>query len=170
VFNWTKDEMGCRNYQAQLEEHLSADPSRTGDREFDAHLRDCAGCREALSAARLASGLVRAAAAPAAPSQEMASDRFVFRVMAAIRDQEFRRALPGAIWRPVEVLASRFALVAAMVLLALSVYLAESGPVPAPVAAADSQAEVGAVVPDPQLQAVNADEGLISLSEADNGY
>jgi hypothetical protein len=170
VFNWTKDQMGCRKYQARLEEHLSADSSRTSDPELDAHLRDCASCREAFAAARLASDMIRAAAAPSSQAEEIASDRFVFRVMAAIRDQDLRRALPSAIWRPVEVLASRFALVAAMVLLALSVYLAESGPVPAPMVAVDSQAEVGAVVPDPQLQAVNADEGLISLSEADNGF
>ena len=77
------------------------------------------------------------------------------------------------IWRPLELLASRFALVAAAVLLALSVYLAEfAPPFRAPAASAPaitSQAELGAGLPEPAPQPSNEDEVLTSLAETANG-
>ena len=50
------------------------------------------------------------------------------RVMASIREEISRRAAPNVIWRPLELLASRFALAAAAVLLMLSIYMAEFAP------------------------------------------
>jgi hypothetical protein len=87
---------------------------------------------------------------------------FVTRVMAAIR--EATQAAPNAIWRPLELLASRIALVAAVVLLALSVYLRESTPARG-TAAINAGAEVGAVLPEPPAQPADADEVLMSLAD-----
>jgi hypothetical protein len=91
------------------------------------------------------------------------SPAFVTRVMASIR--EATQAVPTTIWRPLELLASRMAVVAAVVLLLLSLYLREmttarsTAPVNAP-------AEVGALLPEPPAQPADADEVLISLADA----
>ena len=158
--------MGCRKYRARLEDRVSGGASRDRlDTALDEHLRTCGRCREALDAALLASDLAHGV--EFAP--EIPSERFVARVMAAIRDEEARLWLPNAIWRPLEVLASRFALVAAVVLLALSVYLAEFASVRG-MTFANPQTEVGAAMPEPPAQPANADEVLMSLVDKDNGF
>jgi hypothetical protein len=91
------------------------------------------------------------------------SGAFVTRVMASIR--EAAEAAPSAIWRPLELLASRMALVAAVVLLALSVYLREFAPARGTVAL-NAPAEVGAVMPEPPAQPADADEVLMSLADS----
>jgi hypothetical protein len=133
--------------------------------ELAAHLRECAACREAFDAAQLAGAIVRSACEP--PPQ--VSGAFVTRVMAAIRDQDDRRTAAGAFWRPIEHLASRFAMAASVLLLAASVYLVEFAP-PFPVPPVNPQTEVGALIPDPPAQPSNQDEVLMSLVEMENGY
>ena len=160
MFDWTRSGKACRKYRLQLEDRVSgeASPPRA---ELEKHLRQCAHCREALESAVLGAELVRGAATLTVEP----SERFVARVMAAIRDQE--KSLPAApdtIWRPLEALASRFAFVAAMVLLALSVYLAGFTP-PRSTAVVNSQTEIGAGMPEPPAQPGNADEVLMSLAE-----
>ena len=48
--------------------------------------------------------------------------------MARIRQEEARAKSPAAFWAPLEFLASRLSLTAAVLLLALSVYLVEFAP------------------------------------------
>lgn len=125
------------------------------------HLRGCADCREALNDARIAGKLMRHAGYP----ENAASPAFVTRVMASIR--EATQAAPNAIWRPLELLASRTALAAAVVLLALSVYLQEFAPARGAVAL-NATAEIGAVLPEPPAQPADADEVLMSLADTGN--
>jgi hypothetical protein len=159
-------QMGCRSYRARMEDCLAEDTGRLGaDPELAAHLEGCDACREAFDAGLLAGRIVRNACEPAAE----VSGAFVTRVMASIRDEESRRAAAGAMWRPIELLASRFALAASVVLLAASVYLVEFAP-PFDMPATTSQTEVAGVMPEPPAQPSNQDEVLMSLVEMENGY
>jgi hypothetical protein len=122
-------------------------------------LRSRAIFKSAAIAALIASKLMRHARYP----ENAVSGAFVTRVMASIR--EAAEAAPSAIWRPLELLASRMALVAAVVLLALSVYLREFAPARGTVAV-NGPAEIGAVMPEPPAQPADADEVLMSLADS----
>ena len=154
-------QMDCRSCRAEMEDYLTGG----AEAELAAHLRDCTACREAFDAGLLASRIVRNACEP----HEGVSGAFVTRVMAAIRDEEARRAASGAIWRPIELLASRFALAASVVLLAASVYLVEFAP-PFEMPATTSQTEVVGLMPEPPAPPSNQDEVLMTLVEMENGY
>jgi hypothetical protein len=199
VFDWTRKATastatGCPEYSARLEERLESAlesvpagaPSRPVDAnvngnvdvKFEAHLLECAQCRTALDDAGLAGQLIRNATGSEALPAERNPDIFTRRVMAAIRETSRLNAI-GGIWRPLELLASRFALAAAVVLLALSVYLAEFAPpfhIPAlnsqtEASQSDSaQAEIGADLPEPPAQPSNQDEVLTSLAERTNDF
>lgn len=158
MFSRTDARFGCPEYQASLEDVL-----REGEvciepgSPLELHLRSCADCRGALNEALIASKLMLHARYP----ETAPSAAFVTRVMAAIR--EATQAAPSAIWRPLELLASRMALVAAVVLLALSVYLREFAP--ARGAVVNGPVEIGAGMPEPPALPADADEVLVSLSD-----
>jgi hypothetical protein len=149
------------------------------DVELDAHLLECARCRAALDDGGFAGRLIRNASVSEAPSVDTNLDMFARRVMAAIREESWRRNAIGGIWRPLELLASRFALAAAVVLLALSVYLAEfAPPFHMPSTSAQTEAsqadgtetEIGAGLPEPPSQPSSQDEVLTSLAEKTNDF
>jgi len=168
MFEQMKTGLGCRKYSAQLEDLLESDETSSVDASLQEHLDQCERCRVALADARLVSSLMRDA-----PPMNTHTDAFVARVMDEISSEVTRQVGSLGIWRPIELLASRFALVAAAVLLALSVYLAEfAPPFRMPVAGSvqmESQAELGAGLPEPPSQPSNADEVLISIAEMPNG-
>ena len=157
----------CVTYQVRIEDMLGASPETIeSDAELAAHLRQCTRCREGLAAAQLSERFFSAASEP--PVQP--SDAFVTRVMASIREEEARLAVPSAVWRPLEVLASRFALVAAVVLLALSVFLGEFGQaLRQPEIATANTTEITGDWPEPPAQPATQDEVLMSLVDVDNG-
>jgi hypothetical protein len=159
MFSRTNARFGCPEYQASIEEAVGeGHASVEAGSGLDRHLQGCADCRQALSDALLASKLMR----HARYQENASSPVFVTRVMALIR--EATQAAPSAIWRPLELLASRMALVAAMVLLLLSLYLRIFTPARGAVAV-NAQTEVGAGLPEPPAQPADADEVLISLSD-----
>ena len=164
MFNRKKETMGCPEYGAKLEENLKPNGLNT-DAVLDAHLRECAQCREAMETALLASQLVRDAQRPV---KAAGSEAFVTRVMAAIRERELSLAGPGAIWRPLELLASRVALGAAVVLLGLSFYIAKFAPA-GDLATLNGQVEIGAGLPERPVLPATEDEVLLSLADMNNG-
>jgi hypothetical protein len=164
VFNRKKETLGCPEYGARLEANLTAGGPIT-DAALSVHLRECPPCREAMETSLLASQLVRDAQRPV---RAATSEAFVTRVMAAIREQELRRAIASGIWRPLELLASRVALVAAVLLLALSFYITRFAP-PLDTTASNGQAEIGAGLPERPALPANEDEVLMSLADMDNG-
>jgi predicted anti-sigma-YlaC factor YlaD len=156
----TEPRFGCPEYQASLEDVVrEGDATVEPNSALERHLQVCGDCRQALSDALIASKLMRHARYP----EHAVSGAFVTRVMASIR--EAAEAAPSAIWRPLELLASRMALVAAVVLLALSVYLREFAPARS-AAVVNTPAEVGAVMPEPPAQPADADEVLMSLADS----
>ncbi len=150
---------GCPEYQASLEDAVSEGKARIQpDSQLQRHLENCADCRQALGDALEASKLMQ----HARPLND-ASAAFVTRVMASVRAAG---AAPPTIWRPLELLASRVAMVAAVILLALSVYLREFAP-PRGAVAVNGNTEIG-VLPEPPAQPANADDVLMTLAERGN--
>src|SRR5438046_10371395 len=119
-------ERACRKYQMRMEEYLNAPQAAESDAVLTEHLRECDECRESFAAAQLSRRLF-ADAEP--PSLDYAhSEPFVTRVMASIREEQALISAPGPVWRPLEILASRFALVGAVGVRALRVLLGEYAP------------------------------------------
>jgi hypothetical protein len=160
VYNKPNIPMGCRKFEARLEDHLGG----AADSELDDHVAHCEQCRSALEDSRLAGDLLREAWGPAGePSQA-----FLANVMARIRQEEVRAKSPAAFWAPLEFLASRLSLTAAVLLLALSVYLVEF--TPRRIAPPDSiRTELSASdFPQPPGDPVSNEEVLQSLAERNN--
>jgi hypothetical protein len=118
-----------------------------------------------LDDSRLAGDLLREAWEPASePGRAFAAS-----VMARIHLEEARAKSPAAFWAPLEFLASRLSLTAAVVLLVLSVYLVESAPRRS-VSMGSIRTELSASdFPQPPSDPVSNEEVLQSLLERNNG-
>ena len=161
MFNKSNIPKRCEKFEAQFEDYLGGAP----DPELDSHLAHCQECSAALEDSRLAGNLLREAWEPASePSQA-----FLANVMARIYQEEARAKSPAAFWAPLEFLASRLSLTAAVILLALSVYLVEFarhrnvslGSIRTELSASD--------FPQPPGDPVSNEEVLQSLAERNNG-
>jgi len=91
-------------------------------------------------------------------------------VWAKIREEQSRAESTAAFWSPIEFLASRLSLIAAMILLAASVYLVEFEPhrtLPPLV----NRTELSAGdFPQPPREPVSNEELLQSLAERNDGH
>jgi HAMP domain-containing protein len=93
------------------------------------------------------------------------SRAFVVNLMARIRQEEARAKSPAAFWTPLEFLASRLSLTAAVVLLALSFYLVKFAP-RRNVSMGTIRTELSAGdFPQPPSDPVSNEEVLQSLAE-----
>jgi len=154
--------MGCRKYEARLEDYLQG----TSDSELDEHLLQCAHCSAALENSRFAGDLVRQVWEPAVEPRPM----FLAGVLAKIREEKLRAESPAAFWNPLEFLASRLAMTASVLLLALSIYLVGFAPQRAPVAQLPNRTELSASdFPQPPGDPDSNEEVLVSLSERQYG-
>jgi predicted anti-sigma-YlaC factor YlaD len=162
MFSRTDARFGCPEYQESLEDVVrEGEACIEPNSPLDRHLQSCADCRQALNDALIASKLMHHARYP----ENELSAAFVTRVMASIR--EASQTVASSFWRPLELLASRMALVAAVALLALSVYLGEFAPARGTVAV-NGTVEIGAGLPEPPAQPANADEVLMSLADTED--
>lgn len=153
--------MRCRKFEARIEDYL--DGAR--DLELQQHLEHCPDCRSALEDSRLAGNLMRQAWEPASEARP----EFFAGVMARIREQKVSQESPEVFWRPLEFLASRLALTAAVLLLALSSYLVGVGPRQT-TATLSNRTELSASdLPQPPGDPVSNEEVLLSLAERNNG-
>jgi hypothetical protein len=160
MFMRTKAPAQCRKYEARLEDYLGG----AVDPELEEHLNRCANCRTALEDARMAGNWVRGACEPASEP----SGVFLAGVMTRIREEQTQ--FTGAFWNPLEFLASRLSLTAAMLLLALSVYVAGFTSRHTTTPSAPSQSELNATdFPQPPGDPVSNEEVLLSLAERDYG-
>jgi len=159
MFSRRDTRFGCPEYHASLEDLLrEGEPCLEPNSPLGRHVEGCANCNQALNDALLASKLMRHARYP----EHASSPALLTRVMASIR--EATQEAPSAIWRPLELLASRMALVAAVLLLVLSVYLREFAPARG-TAAINASTEIGPIMPEPPAQPADADEVLMSLAD-----
>jgi hypothetical protein len=161
VFNRSNQPAECREFEARFEDYLGG----ALDRELEAHLSRCEHCSTALDDSRLAGELLRGAWEPASEP----SRAFLSNVMARIHQEEVRAKSPAAFWAPLEFLASRLSLTAAVLLLALSVYLAEFAPrLSTPLNAIRTELSASDF-PQPPGDPVSNEEVLQSLAERANG-
>jgi hypothetical protein len=161
MFNKSNRSIPCREMESRLEDFLSG----AQDPELQAHLSQCERCSTALEDSRLAGSLLREALEPASePTQA-----FLANVMARIHQQDVEVRSPAAFWAPLEFLASRLSLTAAVILLALSVYLVEFTPHRS-LTLGSIRTELSASdFPQPPSDPVSNEEVLQSLAERTNG-
>jgi hypothetical protein len=161
VFRKSKPPMQCRKFEARLEDYLVG----ASDSGLQQHLAECAACRAALEDSRLAGNLLRQALEPSREPRPA----FLAGVMAKIQEEKARAESPAAFWGPLEFLASRLSLTAAVLLLALSAYLVEFAP-HRNMAQIPGQTELSASdFPQPPRDPVSNEEVLQSLAERNNG-
>ncbi len=161
MFNKPNIPIGCQKFELRFVDFLGGAP----DSEFDDHLAHCGECRSALEDSRLAGDLLREAWEPASEP----SRAFLANAMARIREEEARAKSPAAFWTPLEFLASRLSLTAAVILLALSVYLAEFAPrQDVPLGSVGAQL-TASDFPQPPADPVSNEEVLQSLAVRTHG-
>ena len=153
----------CKQYEARWENYLEGTADSNSVEELTAHLERCAGCREALEAARLGRELLSQNLSPA-PEPGVA---FAARVVASIRAQQNWRLAAGDFWRPLEVLAARLVWTATVALLVLAAYLVGVAPRQNR-GQVSSHTEVSEGFPEPAQQPADKDEVLLTLAE--DGY
>jgi len=161
VFNKPNVPIGCQKFELRYEDYLGGAP----DPELEDHLAQCADCRSVMDDSRLAGDLLRETWEPTSEP----SRAFVSNVMARIRQEEAQAESRAAFWTPLEFLASRLSLTAAVLLLALSVYLVEFAPRRS-VQMGTIRTELSASdFPQPPGDPVSNEEVLQSLAERTNG-
>ena len=148
----------CKDYESLLEDQLEGQLNPVSQSRVAAHLAACPACREAFEDARTGSELLRLSHQPTADPGEF----FAGRVMASIRAEVKARA--GSFWRPLETLAWRFSLSAALALVVMAGYVVIS-PAYLPSALATRQAEVRELFPDPVQQPTGRDDVLVAIAE-----
>ena len=161
MFGETANSGACREYELRLEDFLSG----TADAELESHLAECSHCASAIENARLAGTWLRRSWPP---THEPRST-FLGNVMARIREEQARADSSVAFWNILEFLASRMAMTAAVVLLAVSAYLAGASSRPAVIV--PTRAELtSADFPQPPVDPVSNEEVLQSLAENSYGH
>jgi predicted anti-sigma-YlaC factor YlaD len=152
--------MRCRKFEARLEDYLEG----SSHSEVDEHLIHCPDCRAALEDSRLAGDLLRGAWEPAGEPRQA----FTAGVLTKIREEQSHAESAAAFWRPLEFLTSRLSLTAAMLLLALSVYVVEFVPRrTAPPSLNRTELSAGDF-PQPPQDPVSNEEVLESLAGRNN--
>ncbi len=159
-----REQTACKGYEARLEDHLSGTQAPPATNELEAHLAGCAGCREALEAARVSRQLLQ----ESLESAGTPSGAFATRVVAAIHAEENRRLAAADFWRPLETLASRLAWTAAVALLVMTAFFfqfrATGGP-----GRFSTQTEISEGFPELGGQPAAQDEVLMTLAEGAHG-
>jgi hypothetical protein len=155
----------CIRFEADLEDFLNGTLHGPALELLRAHLPACGVCRQALENARPSGALLRTALHPAAPL----NPGFVRRVMAAIRVAEDRRHdASRLLWSPVEALAARLALAAALALAVMAVFVVRDSYRSNSVASSG-----GPVVEDvlfaPASAPVSGDDVLLAMAPRDHG-
>ena len=158
--DWT----ACSENEALLEDYASGQLNAGAAGRLMAHLDLCSGCREAFEEARLSAQLIRDNCAPQADP----GAGFARRVMAAIREEAARRAQAGGFWHPLEVLAMRLAVTAALALAFLVGYGLRPT-FPPSTAEVVLQPEVRELFPAPARAPASGDEVLMTIADRTNG-
>jgi anti-sigma factor RsiW len=155
----------CTEFEVQLEDFVSNELSPAQHDRIAAHLRECSACSDAVEFATVSRQVLQHS------SEEVADPGpfFTRRVMASVRAEEERAPGGGGFWKFLEVLSLRAAWSAAAALALLLTYGAVSGiPVRPPVAEIRAADSVG-LFPDPGNQAINSDDVLTYVGEANHG-
>jgi anti-sigma factor RsiW len=154
----------CTEYEALLEDSVSGEIGGADAARLSQHLKECAGCREALEFVALSPRLLRIAEPTVEPGPGFARN-----VMARIRADKEVRAEKG-FWQPLISLSWRFAATAALALAVLVAYDTTSHTQPDPTVASISAAHSQDIFsPDPTRMPASRDEVMMMVAENENG-
>lgn len=161
--NYTKG--ACPEFEARLEDLLSGQLVGSEKAVTAQHLGECSACRGAFDSASHISQFLKYSFA----EDVVAEAGFAHRTMAAIRVEEDRLAEENSFWRPMQIMAWRLALSAALALVLLFAY-ARFVPLPVPSAARIvAQTSDPELIPDPAARPLNGDEVLLMGAEFSYG-
>ena len=156
----------CREFETMLEDSLAGCLGSADEERLSAHLSSCAACRQALEEARLSGQLVHFARQPI----EDPGASFTQGVMVAVRREEARRTRAWNFWRPIEVLALRLSLTAALALALLCAYGVTQSRFATPAETEMAgQPEVRELFPEAAYQPITNDQVLMSIADRSHG-
>ncbi len=155
----------CPDFVALLEDYLGGELTGRAAHDVENHLETCAACRQAVELARIGAQLLRTGPRPMGEP----GPAFASQVMARIRaEEEQRSAREDWFWRPLEALAWRMTLSAALALTLLVAYGLKTRPAP-PAFTTTSQLQTGSLFESVQ-QPSTGDDVLLSLAESQNNH
>jgi anti-sigma factor RsiW len=154
----------CSEYEALLEDSISGEIGGADAARLSQHLKECAGCREALEFVSLSPGLLRSLEPARDPGPGFARD-----VMARIRaDQDVNSE--KRFWQPLIALGWRFAATATLALAVLVAYDTTSHRQTNPTVASMSATGMQDIFsPDPARMPASRDEVMMMVAENENG-
>jgi anti-sigma factor RsiW len=159
------DSKACAEYAALLEDYVAGELVGHSAHDIENHLQACSACREAVELARLGAQLLRTG--PQSVGEP--GPAFAGQVMARIRaEEEQGSAREDRFWRPLEALAWRMTLSAALALTLLVAYGLKARPEP-PAFTTTSQLQTGSLFESVQ-QPSTGDDVLLSLAESQNNH
>jgi predicted anti-sigma-YlaC factor YlaD len=153
----------CPEFECALEDYLEGELETTLAGRVTEHLRDCGSCQEAFQLAAASSLLLRVKREPREPSDPW----FVRRTMQAIRAEEERQAEVKSFWKPMVVLAWRFAMSAGLAVIVLLAY-GRVAHVATPSDVAARSAQVRDLFQDPTRPPSDQDEVLLMVAETNH--
>ena len=158
----------CSQFESLLEDYLDSSVNAADATRVQAHMQECAQCREAFETARMSAQLFRAAA----PVGMTPDPGFSRTVMARIRMAESEVFAENAgFWQSLVTLGWRFAATAALALIALVAYDAGSArhAQPDQMGIRPIQTSDFFFASDPAQPPANRDDVLIMVAETDHG-
>lgn len=155
----------CPEFEARLEDLLGGQLEGAEKALTSQHLLECAACRGAFDSVSRMSDFLKYSLA----EDVIANTGFAHRTMAAIRVEEDKLAEENTFWRPMQIMAWRLALSAALALVLLFAY-ARFAPLPVPsTARIVAQTSDPELIPDPAGRPLNGDEVLLMGAEFSYG-
>jgi anti-sigma factor RsiW len=154
----------CSEYEALLEDSISGEIGGADAARLSQHLKQCAGCREALEFVSPSRRLLRLAVPVRDPGPGFARD-----VMARIRaDREVNSE--KSFWQPLIALGWRFAATATLAVAVLVAYDTTSHKQPDPTVGSMSATRMQDIFsPDPARMPASRDEVMMMVAENENG-
>ena len=157
----------CRRYESLLEDYIQGELNAADADQVVSHVKQCAGCRDALDQAQVSVRLLRSAQMSADPGPE-----FSRIVMARIHASERQNQATDRVgfWQPIVSMGWRFAATATLAFGVLLTYDVRWAPHPQPNASATRLIGVSDIfAPDPARPPADRDEVLMMVAETNHG-
>jgi anti-sigma factor RsiW len=160
------DTNACQEFEALLEDVLEGKAASTDSQHASSHMETCDSCRTAFANASKMGSFLRNSLEPA----EAPDAGFARRTMAAIRLQEKAIEEESRFWKPLEVLAWRVALSAALAVVLLLAYARTSSVItPSQVEVMARQTAEPELFNDPGRMPITGDDVFVMTTDKKHG-
>jgi anti-sigma factor RsiW len=160
-----KGSRGCADFRTLLEGFSRGELTRESTAAIERHVAECVWCRESVNDAKACSAMMR----DGYPPIPEPGPRFTQEVMAQVREMEECRGRERIAWRPLQLLAGRLALSAALALGVLLAYVFRPGFALPPTALGGTLSVTTEIVGDAVQQPASGDDVLLAIAERDHG-